>query len=57
MRFRVTGLVALAFVILMTAVGSGQDPFTPAKRRKVMKTDREWSKQLTMEQYLVARLK
>jgi peptide-methionine (R)-S-oxide reductase len=57
MRFRVTGLVALAFVVFMTAVGSGQDPFTPSKRRKVMKTDREWSKQLTREQYLVARLK
>ncbi len=57
MRFRVTGLVALAFVILTTAVGSGQDPFTPAKRRKVMKTDREWMKQLTREQFMVARLK
>ncbi len=55
MRFRVTVLIGLAFVAFMTAVGSGQDPF--AKRRKVMKTDREWMKQLTREQFVVARLK
>ncbi len=57
MRFRMTGLVALAFVALLTAVGAAQDPFTPAKRRKVMKTDREWMKQLTREQFMVTRLK
>jgi peptide-methionine (R)-S-oxide reductase len=57
MRFRVTGLVALGLVAAMTAVGAGQDPLTQGKRRKVAKTDREWSKQLTREQYLIARQK
>jgi peptide-methionine (R)-S-oxide reductase len=47
----------LVVVGLATAVGSGQDPFTPGKARKVVKTDREWAKQLTREQYLVTRLK
>jgi peptide-methionine (R)-S-oxide reductase len=57
MRFRVTGLVALGFVVVMTAVGTGQDPFNPGKRRKVMKTDQQWLKQLTREQFAVTRLK
>jgi peptide-methionine (R)-S-oxide reductase len=57
MRFRVTGLVALGFVAVLTAVGAGQDPFTPAKRRKVMKSNGEWAKALTRDQYAVTRLK
>ena len=57
MHLRVTGLIALGVVGLSAAVGSGQDPFTPGKPRKVTKTDREWAKQLTREQYLVTRLK
>lgn len=57
MHLRVTGWIALVVVVSAAAVGSGQDPFTPSKPRKVMKTDREWAKQLTREQYLVTRLK
>lgn len=57
MRFRVTGLVALLVIGGLVSVGSGQDPFAPGKKRKVMKTDREWSKQLTRDQFLVTRLK
>jgi peptide-methionine (R)-S-oxide reductase len=57
MRFRVTGLIAVLVVGVSATVGSGQDPFSPAKRRKVMKSDREWAKVLTRPQYLVARQK
>ncbi len=57
MRSGVTGLIALGVIGISAAVGSGQDPFSPARPRKVTKSDREWSKQLTREQFLVTRLK
>ena len=45
----VSGLALFALV----ATGTGQEP--AAKPRKVTKTDAEWRKQLTPEQYLVTR--
>ena len=57
MHIRITGLVAMVVVGASVSVGSGQDPFATTKPRKVVKTDREWAKALTREQYLVTRQK
>jgi len=49
LSFSVVGLVASSFAL----VAIGQEP--PAKARKVTKTDAEWRKQLTPQQYAVPR--
>ncbi len=59
MRFRavpltlVTFISALSFVFVATGTGIGQEP--SMKPRKVTKTDAEWRKLLTREQYAVTR--
>jgi peptide-methionine (R)-S-oxide reductase len=58
MKFRafqltLVSLVVTSMTVAFVATGSGQEP--TAKRRKVTKTDAEWRKLLTREQYAVTR--
>ena len=57
MRLRTTGAVAALIVWASVSFGFADDPLTSVKPRKVTKTDAQWQKQLTREQYLVTRLK
>jgi peptide-methionine (R)-S-oxide reductase len=57
MRIRVTCLMAILVVGTSAMAGFGNDPIQAARPRKVVKTDREWAKMLTREQYLVTRQK
>jgi peptide-methionine (R)-S-oxide reductase len=58
MRYQLTGLVALLIVgVSVTTNGFQVEPAQGGKARKVVKTDREWAKQLTRDQYLVTRQK
>jgi peptide-methionine (R)-S-oxide reductase len=50
-KFVLIGLVACSFAFALVAIA--QEP--QAKKRKVTKTDAEWRKQLTREQYAVTR--
>ena len=56
MNFRASWIsmaAALASVAALMSVAPGQDP--PARPKKVVKTDAEWRKQLTPNQYAVTR--
>jgi len=57
MRSHVTCLVALLVVGVSVSSGFQGDAAQGGKGRKVVKTDREWAKTLTREQYLVTRQK
>ncbi len=51
LKFALVALIAGSLTFTLVAIG--QEP--QAKKRKVTKTDAEWRKQLTREQYLVTR--
>lgn len=53
LHLSLAGLVASALVFALVGTGTGQE--AQAKKRKVVKTDAEWRKQLTREQYQVTR--
>jgi len=60
MRLHATIAVLLLTVVGAAAAGGpqlGADPLKAARSRKVSKTESEWAKVLTREQYLVTRLK
>jgi len=53
LQFSLVGVMALSIVFAYATRGTGQE--APAKPRKVIKTDAEWRKLLTREQYAVTR--
>jgi peptide-methionine (R)-S-oxide reductase len=53
LQWSAVGLAGVAFVLAVAAQGIGQAP--QAKSRKVVKTDAEWRKLLTPQQYMVTR--
>ena len=53
LQFSLVGLAAAGVLVAYAATGIGQD--AKAKQRKVVKTEAEWRKQLTREQYMVTR--
>ncbi len=53
LQLSLVGLVASTLVFALATSGTGQEP--AAKQRKVVKTDAEWRKLLTREQYMVTR--
>ena len=57
MRCGATCLVALLVVGVSVSSGFQADPGQAGRGRKVVKTDQEWAKQLTRDQYLVTRQK
>ncbi len=57
MRYHLMGLVALLVVGASVSNGFQARPAQGGKPRTVVKTDQEWAKQLTREQYLVTRQK
>ena len=57
MRSQIIGLVALLVVGVSVSNGFQGEAAQGVRGRKVVKTDQEWAKQLTREQYLVTRQK
>lgn len=55
MRHRLTSTIGLSLLLLSASAAWAQEAATP--KRKVNKTDAEWAKLLTREQYLVTRQK
>jgi peptide-methionine (R)-S-oxide reductase len=53
LQFSTVGLVVASLLLAHASSGTGQE--APAKKRKVVKTDAEWRKLLTRDQYLVTR--